>query len=154
MNEEETKPTLNPQQSIRRRLLAAAVYTPPAILGTMMIGPRHALGAWGQAQTCKMNPNAAGAPVAPVSITISSGANACCPCIPNAKKFRAAKCAKTRCIKSCAGNAAACATAGGIGNFKCKKFCQDGPPGCIPPPGCKKPCKCTFSVKQNENVCK
>jgi len=154
MSEKENKPVLNPQQNIRRRLLTAAVYTPPAILGTMMVGPRHALGAWGQVKQCKMNPTAAGVPVPPINLTISSGASACCPCVPSSQKFNAQKCAKSQCVKSCAGNAAACAAAGGLANLKCKEFCKEGPPGCTPPPGCRKPCVCTFSPKKNKNVCK
>ncbi|MDQ6974723.1 MAG: hypothetical protein Q9M10_07535 [Mariprofundaceae bacterium] len=154
MSEEKSKVRLNTQQHIRRRLLTAAVYTPPAILGTMMVGPRHALGAWGQVKTCNMNPTAGGVPVAPITLTISSGASACCPCIPGSTKFNAAKCSKLQCVKSCAGNAAACAAAGGLANIKCKDFCKEGPPGCTPPAGCKKPCKCTFNPKKNKNQCK
>jgi len=137
MSEIESKPTLTAQQNLRRRLLTAAVYTPPAILGTMMVGPRHALGAWGQVKTCKMNPGTTGAPIAPVTLTISSGASACCPCVPNSQKFNAQKCGKSQCVKSCGTNIAACATVGGIANIKCKDFCKEGPPGCIPPAGCK-----------------
>jgi hypothetical protein len=144
--QEETK--LNPEQSARRRLLAAAVYTPPAILGTMMVGPRHALGAFGQLKNCTLTNGTV------VAITISSGTNACCPCIPNSTKFNAAKCSKLQCVKSCASNTAACTAAGGVGNINCKDFCKEGPPGCTPPPGCKNPCVCTFDPKKGKNVCK
>jgi len=150
MSEKENKPVLNLQQNIRRRLLTAAVYTPPAILGTMMVGPRYALGAWGQTETCKMNPTAAGVPVPTINLTISSGASACCPCIPSSQKFNAAKCSKYQCVKSCGGNTAACASIGGIANIPCDKFCKKGPPGCTPPAGCNQPCKCRFSKKENE----
>jgi len=146
MSEIESKSTLTAQQNIRRRLLTAAVYTPPAILGTMMVGPRHALGAWGQVKTCTMNPGPTGIPTAPVTLTISSGASACCPCVPGstkaAKANGAQKCAKMQCVKSCAGNTAACAAAGGLANIGCDNFCQEGPPGCMPPVGCKQACNC------------
>ena len=150
----ESNTPLNTQQSLRRRLLTAAVYTPPAIMGTMMVGPRHALGAWGQVKTCQMNPNAAGVTPPPVMLTISSGASACCPCVPGSQKFNAAKCAKSQCVKSCGGNTAACASAGGLANIKCKDFCKEGPPGCMPPLGCKKPCKCAFNAKKGKMKCK
>jgi len=173
MSQEKNNAPLNSQQNIRRRLLTAAVYTPPAILGTMMIGPRHALGSWGEVKTCNMNPNATGAPVPPVALTISSGSNACCPCVPGATNFNAVKCAKEQCIKSCASNSQACATAGGIGSISCKKFCRNGPPGCVPPAGCQQPCVCKSnahegrkddkdqqgknhheSSKKSENICR
>ena len=154
MNDESNNP-LDTQQSMRRRLLTAAVYTPPAILGTMMVGPRHALGAWGQVKTCQMKPNPATGVAPPsVQLTISSGASACCPCVPNSVKFQTAKCAKSQCIKSCGGNTAACAAVpGGLANLKCKEFCKEGPPGCMPPIGCKNTCKCAPN-KKGQMKCK
>lgn len=137
---------LDHEQSARRRLLMAAAYTPPVILGTMMVGPRHSLAAWGQLKTCTVNG-------APVQITISSGANACCPCIPGSTKFNANKCSKLQCIKSCGANTAACTAAGGLAAIKCKDFCKEGPPGCIPPVGCKNkkgtPCACKNAPNPN-----
>jgi len=151
MSEEKEEQTLSTQQNIRRRLLMAAVYTPPAILGTMMVGPRHALGAWGQLKTCTMNPGPTGAPTPPVTLTISSGASACCPCVPNSTKFNAAKCSKSQCIKSCGVNLAACNAAGGIGRIKCKDICKNGPPGCQPPAGCRQPCNCVNGGNNQNN---
>jgi len=140
------KQPLDHQQSARRRLLAAAVYTPPVILGTMMAGPRHALGAWGQVKTCKM---AGGG--APVMITISSGASACCPCVPGSKKYNPVKCSKSQCVKSCGVTVAACQAAGGVAAIKCKDFCKEGPPGCVPPAGCRKPCNCLPPGQRKKN---
>ncbi|MDQ6954997.1 MAG: hypothetical protein Q9M20_06095 [Mariprofundaceae bacterium] len=149
MNDEKEQQSLDRKHNIRRRLLTAAVYTPPAILGTMMAGPRHALGAWGDVKQCKMNP-VGGVPTPPVILTISSGASACCPCISGSTKYDPVKCTKLQCIKSCGVDIAACNAAGGIGNIKCKDFCKEGPPGCQPPAGCKikgknrnKTCTCT-----------
>ncbi len=116
---------------VRRKLLKAAVYAPPVILGTVVATPRTAMGALGQTKTCQMT---GGLP--PVVITISSGTNACCPCIPGAVKYNPVKCAKLQCIKSCGVNCAP----GQIATIKCKKFCKV----CgFTPAGCTKPCVCT-----------
>jgi len=85
------------KQSIRRRLLIAGVYTPPVILGTMIIGPRHALG---QVETCNMNPGLNGTPTTNVTLTISSGSNACCPCVPNSTEYNVTKCDKSQSKKT------------------------------------------------------
>ena len=114
---------------VRRKLLKAAVYMPPIILGSMVATPRTVMGAIGQTKKCKV---AGGG--APIIITISSGTNACCPCVPGSTKYNPVKCATEQCIKSCGVNCAP----GQIATIKCKKFCKNC--GTIPA-GCRKPCK-------------
>lgn len=115
---------------VRRKLLQAMVYTPPVILGSMVVTPRAVMGAVGQTKTCKMLVGP------PVVITISSGTNACCPCVPGSKKYNIKKCQKARCLLSCGVNC----PPGVLAKIKCKRFCKV----CgFTPAGCKKPCVCT-----------
>ena len=81
-------------QAARRKLLKAVVYAPPVILGSMVATPRMAIGAIGAIKVCNVN----GGP--PVTITISSGTNACCPCVPNSVKWDPAKFAHFQCVTS------------------------------------------------------
>ena len=114
----------------RRKLLKAVVYAPPVILGSMVATPRSVMGAIGATKKCKMLVGP------PVIITISSGTNACCPCIPGSKKYNAIKCGKKQCQLSCG---VSCPP-GVLATIKCKKFCKT----CgFTPAGCKKPCVCT-----------
>ncbi len=128
---------------VRRKLLKAMVYAPPVILGSMVATPRTVMGAIGQVKTCTVT----GGPS--VIITISSGTNACCPCVVGSDKFikdggtvdpvtgavtYPKKCLDSQCIKSCGVNCAP----GQIAAIKCKKFCKV----CgTTPVGCTKPCK-------------
>ena len=115
--------------NIRRKLLKAAVYAPPIILGSMVATPRTVMGAIGQTKACKMNVGL------PVSIVISSGTNACCPCIVGSKKYDPIKCAVSQCKKSCGTNC----PPGVLATIKCKKFCKT----CgFTVAGCKNPCVC------------
>ncbi|OIQ00988.1 MAG: hypothetical protein AUK35_00950 [Zetaproteobacteria bacterium CG2_30_46_52] len=115
---------------VRRKLLKAMVYAPPVILGSMVATPRTAMGAIGQTKTCKMT---GGAPS--VMITISSGTNACCPCIPGSTKYDPVKCSESQCLKSCGTNC----PPGMLATIKCKDFCKI----CgFTPVGCKSNCKC------------
>lgn len=116
---------------VRRKLLKAMVYAPPVILGSMVATPRTVMGGGiGSTKICRMT---GGAPA--VTITISSGTNACCPCIPGSTKYDPVKCSKFQCLKSCGTNC----PPGMIGTIKCKDFCKK----CgMTPVGCKKSCKC------------
>jgi len=114
---------------VRRKLLKAVVYAPPVILGSMVATPRMAIGAIGAVKQCQLT---GGLP--PVQVVISSGTNACCPCIPNAVKWDPAKCSKYQCVKSCG----TLCTPGQIVTIKCKDFCKN----CgVTPAGCRKACK-------------
>ena len=125
---------------VRRKLLKAMVYAPPVILGSMVATPRTVMGGGGIGSTkvCKV---AGGG--APITITISSGTNACCPCVKGSTKYDPVKCTKTQCIKSCGVNCAP----GQVATIKCKDFCKVC--GTIPA-GCRKPCKngCTPDPKK------
>ena len=130
---------------VRRKLLKAAVYMPPIILGSMVVTPRTVMGrTWpGKPVTCTF-PNGT-----TTAIAISSGTNACCPCQVGSDKFfkdggtlntatgaftLPQKCLDAQCIKSCGVNCAP----GQIAGLKCKEFCSY----CgSTPVGCKKPCK-------------
>lgn len=112
---------------VRRKLLKAVVYAPPVILGSMVATPRTVMGAIGQAEQCTLINGGA------VSIVISSGTNACCPCIPGTVKFNPVKCTDFQCIKSCGTNCAP----GQIAATRCKDFCKT----CgFTPTGCDRPC--------------
>lgn len=129
---------------VRRKLLKAMVYAPPIILGSMVVTPRTVMGVnkqgSGKTKKCKL---AAGGVV---SIVISSGTNACCPCIAGSTKYDPVKCAEKQCIKSCGTNCAP----GLIATIKCKKFCE----WCGQTPvGCRKPCACTITAA-GKNKCK
>ena len=118
--------------NIRRKLLKAMVYTPPVILGSMVVTPRSAMGAIGSTATC---PTAGGS--AFITIVISSGANACCPCVPGSTQYNAATCSDQQCINSCGANC----TPAQLAATSCSTFCQTcgfTPAGCNNP--CKKPC--------------
>ncbi len=100
---------------IRRKLLKAVVYAPPVILGSMVATPRTVMGGIGQTKPCDVAPGAA-----PISIVISSGTNACCPCVSGSTEFNPVKCAEARCIKSCGTNCPPAVAA----TIKCGKFCK------------------------------
>ena len=113
---------------IRRKLLKTVIYAPPVILGSMVATPRTVMGAIGKTEICNLVAGGA------VSIVVSSGTNACCPCVQGSVKFDPVKCAKDQCIKSCGVNCAP----GQIATLKCKDFCKN----CgTTPAGCRKPCK-------------
>jgi len=119
-----SKQTTDKTSDVRRKLLKAMVYAPPVILGSMVATPRMAIGAIGAVKVCDLNNGTT------VSITISSGTNACCPCIPNSQKWDPVKCQENQCIKSCG---TAC-TPGQITTLKCKDFCKYcgiTPAGCL-----------------------
>lgn len=123
---------MNSTNEIRRKLLKAVVYAPPVILGSMVVTPRTAMAAIGDAKTCAMNA-IAGVPTPPVSIVISSGTNACCPCIPGSTKFDPVKCSKSQCKKSCGLNC----TPAQLAAINCEVFCKN----CgFTPVGCNQPC--------------
>ena len=113
MNEQKDK-----TNDVRRKLLKAMVYAPPVILGSMVATPRTVMGAIGQTKQCDL---VAGGTV---SIVISSGTNACCPCVPSSIKFDPIKCARDQCIKSCGTNCTPAAIADIVANNKCGKFCK------------------------------
>jgi len=116
---------------VRRKLLKAMVYAPPVILGSMVATPRTVMAdGIGSTKNCRMT---GGAPS--VMITISSGTNACCPCIPGSTSYNAKKCADSQCVKSCGTNCAP----GVLATIKCKDFCKV----CgFTPVGCKTNCNC------------
>jgi len=124
-------------QRVRRKLLKAAAYVPPAIVGVMIAGKKVAEAAApipGTAKACK------GGGV----ITVSAGGNACCPCVPTDPKFNPNKCEIWRCTL---GNCAACKKAIFKSLKECQKkvalagcncVCQPLPVGAPLPPGFKK----------------
>ncbi|HID36828.1 MAG TPA: hypothetical protein EYP39_05560 [Ghiorsea sp.] len=109
---------------IRRKLLKAAIYAPPVILGSMVATPRTVMGISiappptspiGSTQTCSLFAGGT------VTITISSGTNACCPCVPGAIGFNNVRdCNLARCELSCGTNCAP----GVLATVKCKDFCK------------------------------
>jgi len=113
---------MNEQQDtvrdVRRKLLKAMVYAPPVILGSMVATPRTVMGAIGQTKVCNLVAGGA------VSIVISSGTNACCPCVPGSTKFDPVKCGISQCIKSCGTNCTPTAIANITAQNKCDKFCK------------------------------
>jgi len=125
----------------RRKLLKAMVYAPPVILGSMVATPRSVMGAVGQPKTCTLQGGGV------VNIVISSGTNACCPCIPGSTKFDPVKCADNQCKKSCGTNCAP----GQIATIKCKDFCKNC--GFVPA-GCKNgPCNCQWVPAKGKYKC-
>jgi len=124
----------------RRKLLKAAIYTPPVILGSMVASPRTVMGIgpWvpptvpaGTTVTCDLFSGGS------VTITISSGTNACCPCVPNYAAIgdQVTICNQKRCELSCGTNCAP----GVLATVRCKDFCKT----CgFTVSGCKIPCTC------------
>ena len=119
---------------IRRKLLKAAVYAPPVILGSMVATPRSAIGAInpiGTTVTCQTKGGAT-----TVIITVSSGTNACCPCVPGSTgrdAYNPTVCAEARCVVSCGTNC----SPGQIATISCKQFCTvcgTHPVGCVGDP--------------------
>ncbi len=124
---------------VRRKLLKAVVYAPPVILGSMVATPRTVMGigpwvppTYPVGSTVKCTLFAGGT----VMITISSGTNACCPCVPNAIGFNNVRdCNAARCELSCGTNCAP----GVLATVRCKDFCKS----CgFTVAGCKTPCTC------------
>ena len=127
----------NVHDDVRRKLLKTLVYAPPVILGSMVATPRTVMGGGGIGTTKVCTLTGGGT----VSITISSGTNACCPCVPGSTKYDPVKCATTQCKKSCGTNC----PPGVLATIKCKDFCKN----CgFTPAGCKKPCTCTPDPKK------
>ncbi len=128
---------------VKRKLLKAAVYAPPVILGSMVASPRTVMGIppWlepptdpiGSTQTCTLFAGGT------VTITISSGTNACCPCVPGSINFSTTVCNKKRCELSCGTNCAP----GVLATVRCKNFCQT----CgFTVAGCLTPCTCNATT--------
>ncbi len=126
---------MNQNNAIRRKLLKAIVYAPPVILGSMVVTPRTVMGAIGQQKQCTFTDGTS------QQIVISSGTNACCPCLskpgPNGPVYSTdydpVKCAKSQCKKSCGTKC----QPGMIQQIDCKDFCKR----CgTTPVGCNKPC--------------
>lgn len=127
----------------RRKLLKAAIYAPPVILGSMVATPRTVMGIgpWvpptdpvGSTQDCNLWAGGT------VTITISSGTNACCPCVPGATGFdNVTRCNKARCELSCGTNCAP----GVLATVRCKDFCKS----CgFTVSGCLTPCTCNVAT--------
>ena len=126
--------------AVRRKLLKAAVYMPPVILGSMVASPRkvEAIGPWipptdpvGTTLNCTLFSGAV------VTIVVSSGTNACCPCVPNYAAIgdQVAICNRKRCELSCGTNCAP----GVLQQVRCKDFCKT----CgFTVTGCRRPCTC------------
>jgi len=124
----------------RRKLLKAAIYAPPVILGSMVASPRTVMGIgpWvpptvpvGTTVTCTLFSGGS------VTITISSGTTACCPCVPNYAAIgdQVVICNQKRCELSCGTNCAP----GVLATVRCKDFCKT----CgFTVAGCKIPCTC------------
>ncbi|MCF6208988.1 MAG: hypothetical protein L3J61_06380 [Ghiorsea sp.] len=106
-------------RDVRRKLLKAMIYAPPVILGSMVATPRTVMGAIGQTKQCDVAPGAA-----PISIVISSGNNACCPCQSQSLEVDPVKCGISKCIKSCGTNCTPTAIADIVNQGKCGKFCK------------------------------
>lgn len=85
----------------RRRLLKAAAYSPPAILGAMIAVPGivHASG------DDKKDGGGGAVDCGGGSVVISAGGNACCPCVPSSPQYNPTTCAWERCKQ---GNCSAC----------------------------------------------
>ncbi|MCF6208161.1 MAG: hypothetical protein L3J61_02080 [Ghiorsea sp.] len=132
-------------RDVRRKLLKAMVYAPPVILGSMVATPRTVMGAIGQTKPCDVAPGAA-----PISIVISSGTNACCPCVPASLEFDPVKCARDQCIKSCGANCTPAAIADIVANNKCGKFCKNCAGGI--PASLAGACTCNC-IKGSPNKC-
>lgn len=117
--------------SVRRKLLKAVVYAPPVILGSLIATPRSVMGVTiGQTKTCNLTGGGS------VMIVISSGTNACCPCIPGSTVYNINKCNRLRCLLSCGTNCAP----GVLATVRCKRFCKK----CgFTPVGCKIACTCS-----------
>ena len=129
----------NQTNQIRRKLLKTAIYSPPIILGSMVAIPQKVLGInptppptspVGTTKTCNLFAGGT------VTITISSGTNACCPCVPGAIGFNNTRdCNAARCELSCGTNCAP----GVLATIRCKDFCKS----CgFTVAGCKTPCTC------------
>jgi len=134
---------MNKQTSeVRRKLLKAVIYAPPVILGSMVASPRTVLGIgpWipptvpiGTSQTCTLWAGGT------VIITVSSGTNACCPCVPGSTGFSTATCNSKRCELSCGTNCAP----GVLATITCKSFCKT----CgFTVAGCQTPCTCNATT--------
>ncbi len=129
---------VEPTNEVRRKLLKAAIYTPPVVLGSMVATPRTVMGIgpWipptvpvGTQVTCTLFNGST------VTIVISSGTNACCPCVPNSINYSTVICNQKRCELSCGTNCAP----GVLATIKCKDFCKT----CgFTVTGCKNPCTC------------
>ncbi len=125
---------------VRRKLLKAAVYMPPIILGSMVATPRTVMGGGlGKPDNCKVPK---GAPR--ISIIISTGTNACCPCQRKSLEFDPVKCGMAQCIKSCGVNCTPTAIANIVAQGECKDFCKVC--GTIPA-NMAGPCGCTCNKK-------
>ncbi len=105
-------------RDVRRKLLKAMVYAPPVILGSMVATPRTVMGAIGQTKQCDLVAGGI------VSIVISSGTNACCPCVSGSVKFDPVKCGREQCVKSCGTNCTPAAIANIVAKNDCGKFCK------------------------------
>lgn len=136
---------------VRRKLLKAIVYAPPVILGSMVATPRTVMGAIGDVKVCQLVGGSG-----TVTITISSGTNACCPCVSQtlpdgtivySTKWDPVKCAETQCEKSCG---LSC-TPAMLAATDCKDFCKNC--GFIVA-GCNKPCTCTWNARKGEFKCR
>jgi len=116
-------------KNVRRKLLKAVVYVPPVILGAMIATPRNAMGA---TVNCRMGGRRGGG--GSVLITISSGTNACCPCVAGARDYNERNCCRASCGTNCPG--------GSLRRVRCRDFCRD----CgFTPVGCRRPCTCQAS---------
>ena len=82
---------------VRRRLLKAGAYVPPAILGVVAAPAVAEAAVPGQTKKC-----------CGTVIVISAGGNACCPCVPTCPggtpnpKYNPIKCGQKRCELNCA----------------------------------------------------
>jgi len=134
--------TLNADKNtndIRRKLLKAVVYAPPVILGSMVATPRTVMGAIGATKVCTFTDGTSS------TITVSSGTNACCPCLSKttalgtiiySTNYNINKCKRLRCLYSCGTNC----PPGVIATVRCRRFCRI----CgFTVAGCKKPCTCS-----------
>ena len=125
-------------KAVRRKLLKAAIYAPPVILGSMVATPRTVMGIgpWipptdpiGTTLNCTLWAGGS------VTITVSSGTNACCPCVPGSTTYSTTVCNQKRCELSCGTNCAP----GVLATVRCKDFCKT----CgFTVAGCKTPCTC------------
>jgi len=113
-------PTLNAEQQSRRALLKMSAYIPPAMLGVMISASKMAEAATtlGSTQNCGGG----------VTIVVSAGGMACCPCVPTSNQYNLNTCNSTKCQL---GNCTACTQVAFTSVKQCNKKVAQGGCTCV-----------------------
>lgn len=108
------------EQQGRRQLLKIAAYVPPAMLGVMISANKMAEAATGigSSQNCGGG----------ITIVVSAGGMACCPCVPTSKKYNLNTCNLTRCQL---GNCTACSQVAFTSTRQCARTVAQGGCACV-----------------------